>query len=34
VLHAFGVDLETMVQDPFGRPFRLSEGSPLASLFG
>ena len=34
VLHAFGVDPETMIYDTLRRPIRLSEGSPLASLFG
>jgi hypothetical protein len=34
ILHAFGVDPGALIEDSFGRPFRLSEGTPLASLFG
>ncbi|WP_406697560.1 DUF1501 domain-containing protein [Singulisphaera sp. Ch08] len=34
ILHAFGVDPGAMIEDRFSRPFRLSEGTPLASLFG
>lgn len=33
ILHAFGLDPATEVVDPFGRPFRLSEGTPVTSLF-
>lgn len=34
VLHAFGVDPETVIFDHLQRPFRVSEGCPLATLFG
>jgi hypothetical protein len=34
ILHAFGVDPETLINDPLGRPIRVTEGRPLTSLFG
>ena len=34
VLHAFGLPPDALILDPFHRPVRISEGTPLASLFG
>lgn len=33
VLHAFGIDSETMIEDRLARPIRVTNGSPLVSLF-
>ncbi len=34
ILHAFGMDPETMLESPDGRPIRLSEGKPILGLLG
>jgi Protein of unknown function (DUF1501) len=31
--HALGIDLQTPIQDPLGRPLPLSDGRPLTELF-
>jgi uncharacterized protein (DUF1501 family) len=33
ILHAFGVDPDTMIADPTGRPIHASLGRPIAALF-
>jgi hypothetical protein len=33
ILHAFGLPADATIPDPLGRPVRISEGTPLASLF-
>ena len=34
ILHAFGLSPDATILDPLDRPVRISEGTPLASLFG
>jgi arylsulfatase A-like enzyme len=33
ILHAMGVPPDATIQDPFDRPIRVSEGTPLVDLF-
>jgi hypothetical protein len=33
ILHAFGLSPETAVDDPNGRPVRISSGVPVTALF-
>ena len=34
ILHAFGLSPDATILDPLDRPVRISEGTPLVSLFG
>jgi hypothetical protein len=34
ILHAFGLSHDLMIRDPFDRPIRITDGTPLAGLFG
>lgn len=34
IYHALGIDCRTLVRDQVGRPYPLSDGTPLVELFG